>query len=152
MPGRRLALATNANTTPLTTQALLFARLHSEAHAQDFGDILKSTVGIIFMGTPFRGTESAALVHIFTRVTSLFVESDTSLVNQISSGSESLKDVLYDFCLLINQSLISLFCFFEQHKTDLAKIARRKLFLFPTYRVSFFGKEIADANFWLVVC
>ena len=93
-------------------------------------------MGIIFLGTPFRGSKSAELAQIFTRVTSLFIESDNSLINQINLGSESLRDLLYDFCLLINRNSIPVFCFFEQHSTDLGRIARRKLSLFPTYNVS----------------
>ena len=145
---RRLPLATTDSTVSLTTQALLFAKLHSQKHAQDFGDILKSTVGIVFLGTPFRGSKSADLAQIFTRVTSLFIESDDSLINQISTGSESLRDLLYDFCLLINQIVIPLFCFFEQHPTDLASIARRKLPFSPAYRVSSLA---AHKRAWLII-
>lgn len=116
----------------LIQKALITAKL---CFNEPFGDILKSTAGIISLGTPFRGSRTAEIAQIFSAIVDICTETNTNLIREIRDGSESLKDMLYDFCNVLNTESIPLFCFFEQRKTDISQIAKRKFNLIPAHSV-----------------
>ena len=50
----------------------------------------------------------------------------SSLLKAVEKDSEMLADLLHDFTRTANTMSIPLFCFFEQHKSDVAKVLRFK--------------------------
>ncbi len=50
----------------------------------------------------------------------------SSLLKAVEKDSEMLGDLLHDFTRTVNTISIPLFCFFEQHKSDVAKVIRFK--------------------------
>ena len=50
----------------------------------------------------------------------------SSLLKAVEKDSEMLVDLLHDFTRTVNTISIPLFCFFEQHKSDVAKVIRFK--------------------------
>ena len=100
-------------------KALLTAQLRQS----DYPNIFMSVVGCIFLGTPFRGTKSqnkATLLAEMAGTVGLGVNS--GLVRVLEEGSETLKDLLSDFSALARESNMHLFCFFEQHASDLINL------------------------------
>ena len=63
----------------------------------------------------------------------------SSLLKAVEKDSEMLADLLHDFTRTVNTISIPLFCFFEQHKSDVAKILRFKgsKSLVPSVRVMY---------------
>ena len=101
-----------------TKQGLVSANSQSD----NFHHISLSTVGVVFLGTPHRGTEAAKWGQIVaTAAKALGLGSEDSILNDIREGSEPSRDLLYEFTLWANRASLKLICFFEQHKTDYAK-------------------------------
>ncbi|KAI9763363.1 MAG: hypothetical protein M1840_000555 [Geoglossum simile] len=112
-------------------KALLNARLHEE----DYPDIIRSVAGIIFLGTPHRGSSSqSAASLIATIASSLHCGERSSLLKAVEKDSEMLTDLVYDFTRMVNIASIPLFCFFEQHKSDIAKVVKPKVSFWPSYK------------------
>ena len=113
-------------------QALVSAKLHLE----DYPDVIKATAGVIFLGTPHRGSNSQSKAAVIaTIVSALGCGENSNLLKAVEKDSEMLNDLLHDFTRTVNIAAIPLFCFFEQHKSDIAKVLKPKSFLTPTYKV-----------------
>ena len=100
-------------------QALLAAKLHQS----DYPNIFMSVVGCVFLGTPFRGTKSqskASLLAEMAQTVGLGVNS--GLVKLLKEGSEALSDLLDDFVTIAKEANMRLFCFFEQHESDMMSL------------------------------
>lgn len=85
-----------------------------------------SVVGCVFLGTPFRGTKSqskASLLAEFAQTVGLGVNS--GLVKLLKEGSEALSDLLDDFVTIAKEANMRLFCFFEQHESDMMNLVSR---------------------------
>ena len=88
----------------------------------DFQYIALSTVGIIFLGTPHRGTQAAAWGEFVARSGRFFgLGAETSILRDLQADSRDLRDLLYEFTLWANRAPLSLVCCFEQHATDYGK-------------------------------
>ena len=64
----------------------------------------------------------------------------SSLLKVVEKDSEVLADLLHDFTRTVNTVSIPLFCFFEQHKSDVGKILKFKgsKMLMPSIKVSLY--------------
>ena len=71
-----------------STQALVLAD-----HGNTFGDIRLSTVGIIFLGTPHQGSDTAAYGVWLARAAG----HDTTLLESLRKSSGILYDIARDF-------------------------------------------------------
>ena len=103
----------------IVEKALLTAQLRQS----DYPNIFMSAVGCIFLGTPFRGTKSqkkATLLAEMAETVGLGVNS--GLLRVLEEGSEPLKVLLSDFSALARETNMHLFCFFEQHASDMINL------------------------------
>lgn len=81
-----------------------------------------STVGIIFLGTPHRGTPAAKWGEIAaTSASALGFGFEDSILKDLREDSEPSRGLLYEFTLWANRASLKVVCFFEQHKTDYGK-------------------------------
>ena len=79
-------------------------------------------MGIIFLGTPHRGTQAAKWGEFVAKSgKAMGLGAETSIMKDLRADSENLKDLLYEFTLWANRARLSLVCYFEQHATDYAK-------------------------------
>ena len=91
-------------------------------HLEDFQYLALSTVGIIFLGTPHRGTQAAGWGRFVARTGKfLGLGAETSILRDLQADSENLRDLLYEFTLWANRAALRLVCYFEQYATDYGK-------------------------------
>ena len=97
-------------------KALLFAK----ERQNDFPEIFTSVVGSVFLGTPFRGTKAQSKASAFASIAGYFgLAENSSLLKALKEDSEELRDLLHRFSLLATEAKMRLFCFFEQHESEL---------------------------------
>lgn len=100
-------------------KALLAAKLRQS----EYTNLFTCVVGCVFLGTPFRGTKSqskASLLAEMAETVGLGVNS--GLVKILKEGSETLRDLLDDFVIVAKEANMRLFCFFEQHESDMIRL------------------------------
>ncbi|KAL4878002.1 hypothetical protein BJY04DRAFT_120489 [Aspergillus karnatakaensis] len=97
-------------------QAILLSRIHSERHLRG---IFESTKGIIFMGTPHKGSWIANWARIPASALSLVKSTNTSLLGILGTDNEFLEAIQIDFGGMIrnlreNGRSFEVTCFFEE--------------------------------------
>lgn len=106
------------------TKALVSAKLHKE----DYPSVIRSVAGVVFLGTPHRGSNSQSKASVIASVASaVSLGEHSSLLKAVEKDSEMLADLLHDFTRTVNTMSIPLFCFFEQHKSDVTKVLKSKI-------------------------
>ena len=92
--------------------------MFAQSSGGDYEDIVSSTSGIVFLGTPFRGSPASTWGTIITRCTSaLGLGSHTVLLKTLEEHSERLDLLLSDFLVISKQFDIRLLCFYETKPT-----------------------------------
>jgi hypothetical protein len=87
---------------------------------QGFEHVAIATAGILFLGTPHRGSAASKWGELIAKSMKNFGSEDRILKN-LREGSEVLVDLLYEFSILVNRMSITVICGFEQHTTDYGK-------------------------------
>ena len=91
------------------------------ANTQDglFQYLATSTVGIVFLGTPHRGTKSTKWGELIAcSGKALGFATEDRILKDLREDSETLMDLLYTFTLWLFRMSIPVVCFFEQYVTD----------------------------------
>jgi hypothetical protein len=79
-------------------------------------------VGIIFLGTPHRGTQSSKWGQLIALSgKKLGFGSENKILKDLSEDSESLNDLLHNFTLWLSQMSVFVVCFFELYRIDYGK-------------------------------
>jgi hypothetical protein len=82
-------------------------------HDEDFLNILRCIAGIVFLGTPHKGSATQSKAAIIVSIASMFGQAEpTGLIKVVEKDSEMLNDLIHDFC------------FFEQRKSNLARMMK----------------------------
>lgn len=100
----------------LMNQTLCMARARSE-----FESILTCTVGCLFFGAPFRGTNMAKIALLYSSV--FGIEAYESLLSFMrAEKNDALDEVTHDFMEICSKLTppIDLFCAYEQVPTDVS--------------------------------
>ena len=111
----------------LTTsaQALIIAKLLEVT----FPGILTSSVGVIFLGTPHRGSKSflpqSALLASIAAQSDLHGRIEPEVLSAMRSDSGASLDVAEDFADLCRDLKLQITCFFEERKSNLGKAIGR---------------------------
>ena len=122
----------------MVQRAIIIARTHREdltVRAQASNDdrkeitdcITDCITGIIFLGTPFRGSAAQSYAKTIGNILSVLGQGNSSIYDVIALQSQALKDQLNDFVRIVNRQAIPVFCFFEQHKANLSRILRNPI-------------------------
>lgn len=96
------------------------ALVNADTHDGPFEDIAVSTVGIVFLGTPHRGTKSTKWGELiaFSGKALFGFETEDRILKDLREDSETLMDLLYTFTLWLFRMSIPVVCCFEQYVTD----------------------------------
>ncbi len=88
-------------------------------------DIYRSTTGMLFFGTPFRGASGLSQARILQAIQSQYREGQIqgSNLNILAPGNETLMDLMDDFSETRKEGNIArLACFFEQKPSNVGAI------------------------------
>lgn len=103
-------------------RALNLAKMQQDAYP----GVFDSTVGIVFLGTPHRGTQSftqdSALFAAIAASSDLSRKLETGVLESMASGDGALLDVTDDFVRLCIGGGPLITCFFEQRPSRIGKI------------------------------
>lgn len=97
-----------------------------DAQRDSFRKMFEATAGCIFFGSPFNGAQAASVAAMFSYVGEKFNQAMTSkLLELMKPGDASLRELRGDFMRLVGKlsPKIELYCFWENHDTDIAKMA-----------------------------
>jgi hypothetical protein len=102
-----------------------------------YASIVDHVTGVVFIGTPHKGTGSQSSAAIVASIASYSgVGQRSQLLDALEPQSNVLDDIVRRFTLLANDMGIPLCCFFEQRKTDITAIVRHFVIpFFPRYEV-----------------
>lgn len=82
-------------------------------------DLTMLTAGIVFLGTPHRGSRASSWAHLLANVSGLLrFDAEPRILKDLEAFSETMKDLIYDFSQWIHRYQVSTWCFFESHPTD----------------------------------
>jgi hypothetical protein len=104
----------------MSIQALLISRNAPEEHKSD---LVNSTTGIVFMGTPYAGASKADIAGYVTRVTHLLRRTNKAIVGVLEPNSEVLASAQQEFHTMLRyrndvlRKRIKIFCFIEELAT-----------------------------------
>ncbi|KAF6824006.1 ankyrin domain protein, partial [Colletotrichum plurivorum] len=85
-----------------------------------FRHIVTLTAGVVFLGSPLRGSEFQSLAKIVAWF-SRFAGSHDGIVRNLAYDDENLMDMLHQFCRMRNTLSIATSCFFEIYESDYLK-------------------------------
>ena len=84
-----------------------------------FQYLATSTVGVVFLGTPHRGTKASKWGEwIAYTGKKLGYGTSDAILKDLREDSETLNYLLYNFTLWLFRMSVPTVCFFETHRTD----------------------------------
>ncbi|RYP39454.1 hypothetical protein DL767_002188 [Monosporascus sp. MG133] len=83
-----------------------------------YSEIAESTVGVIFLGTPHRGSAAATWGALITSLAPPQFTPEKRILEDLEEQSSSLTDRLHDFSRWLFVESVPVVCFFEQLVTD----------------------------------
>ncbi|KAI0103226.1 ankyrin repeat-containing domain protein [Nemania sp. FL0031] len=95
-----------------------------------YQDILKSTVGAAFLGTPFQGGHPGVVTAAQMRIAvamEMGFEASSQLVKYLEAkGNDELDELVQTFCEMVNkpESRFPIICFYERHTMDFTAMMR----------------------------
>ncbi|KAF9732054.1 hypothetical protein PMIN02_004136 [Paraphaeosphaeria minitans] len=102
-------------------------------------EVISSTCGTIFLGTPFKGSDKAAWAGLAEKIFGMLSDSNDQIIKDLDTKSTKLQQISSDFHLLLQQRYeskelnpIQVACFFEtkstvfKRKKDLGLIVTRQ--------------------------
>jgi hypothetical protein len=111
--------------TDTASKALILAKMHGSKYPSLFD----SCVGVVFLGTPHRGsgsfTRESSLLTAIAASSDLYGSLETGVLETMTSQSGSLLDVADDFITLCVEGGPKVACFFEQRSSKLGKVVGR---------------------------
>jgi hypothetical protein len=117
-------------TTTNTFQALVEARNYENT----WPGVYKSTTGLIFLGTPFRGAEGMKLVDLLAAARREYEDEDIQpgVLSMLQPGNDFLLDVVDQFGKMrraqAHKTKTMLACFYEQKPSNVGRIVGGKDF------------------------
>ncbi len=98
-------------------------------------ELLQATVGIVFLGTPHRGSTAKLVDILVARLLGILGYKGASLFLSLKSATGITDSSLKKFKEVTAAYNIPYFCFYELHKSDLGAILRSQGWPFPPYNV-----------------
>ncbi|KAK7688526.1 hypothetical protein QCA50_008064 [Cerrena zonata] len=97
-------------------QALTRAHVYHATGGKDQGQIYKCTTGVIFLGTPHRGSEKASLAQIFTNMVKLTgKQPNNAILQALKRGSQILEEQRNNFASI--SANMRVVCAYEEYES-----------------------------------
>ncbi|PCD22178.1 hypothetical protein AU210_015976 [Fusarium oxysporum f. sp. radicis-cucumerinum] len=90
----------------------------SASRQSGYLEIAESTVGVVFLGTPHRGSAAASWGVLITSLAPPQFTAEKRILKDLEEQSSSLTDRLHDFSRWLFVESVPVVCFFEQLATD----------------------------------
>ena len=101
-------------------------------------DLVNQVAGVITLGTPHSGSASQPVASTIAQIAALMrLGENSKLIECTSKDSDILIDVVNEFSTMARTQCIPMCCFFEQHKSDIAKVVRPRWMSWWTRMVRF---------------
>lgn len=102
---------------------LVVARALTLPSSDDSRDpLLEMVSGIVFLGTPFRGSHGIAQARqIALAARAIGKDSSDALLDAVVPGSEELLDLTDSFSRMASDLKVNITCFYEEHRTNILK-------------------------------
>ncbi|KAF2235586.1 hypothetical protein EV356DRAFT_575695 [Viridothelium virens] len=133
----------DCNDTPMIFIASCFGGLllakaitHASIRFSDEYDVIKNTRGMIFLGTPFSGSDTAKAAEVRARLArAMRSESSDSLIRYVKNPRINLEETVEDFTRLAKDRKIPLTCFYETRTSIVLNglFPNRIVFLIPDW-------------------
>jgi hypothetical protein len=113
---------------PICAKISLLSQAYNLAkgNTHDYPGIADSTAGILFLGTPHRGTGEAlhSQGRVYQAVVRAQYETQEHILQTLEPGNDTLVDVVNTFTRSVNVILpkIEIFCFYEQKPTAVGRV------------------------------
>lgn len=103
-------------------KAILKALLNNSA---EDGSLVERIAGIIFLGTPHRGTPKAGVANLVAAVAAAMSDSvkNSPILEPLKEDSQILQDTVGEFARWANRVNLRIHCFYELLKTDIVRMA-----------------------------
>ncbi|EJP62037.1 vegetative incompatibility protein HET-E-1 [Beauveria bassiana ARSEF 2860] len=111
-PSRPLVFVGHSLGGNVIVQAFLSANDDSK-----YESLVKTTVGIVFLGTPFRGSKWQPLADALAQLVGP-AGSHRGITRELGFDEPALRDRVHRFCKLRNKLSTAVACFTELHETD----------------------------------
>jgi hypothetical protein len=112
-------------------------RLNLNRKRQDLANILPSTLGIIFMGTPHGGSRVTSWGGTVAKHVNIFRGTNREILGYLQPGSSDLQRTEEDFQHMLQQDSVKpkIYCFYEALKVNdaVGKIVERESAILPAY-------------------
>ncbi|KAF6807470.1 pfs domain-containing protein [Colletotrichum plurivorum] len=95
---------------------IVHALLHA-SNEDEYKYLLEATAGVVFLGTPLRGTKWQPFVDSLARLMGP-AGSHRGITQDLEFDGPELRDRLHRFCRLRNMLSMPVSCFFELYETD----------------------------------
>ncbi|KAK5988294.1 Vegetative incompatibility HET-E-1-like protein [Cladobotryum mycophilum] len=92
--------------------------LSASRHESGFTDIAASTVGVIFLGTPHRGSAAASWGSLLASHAPSHLGFEDRILKDLEEQSGTLIDRLHDFSRWLFSESVPVICYFEKRVTD----------------------------------
>ncbi|KAM3533495.1 hypothetical protein ARSEF1564_010352 [Beauveria bassiana] len=112
-PSRPLVLVGHSLGGNVIVQAFLYANDDSK-----YESLVKTTVGLVFLGTPFRGSKWQPLADALAQLMRP-AGSHRGITRELGFDEPALRDSVHRFCKLCNKLSTAVTCFSELRKRTL---------------------------------
>lgn len=123
------------------TIAMLQALERASRDQIKYAYLLRSTTGVVFLGTPLRGTTIAGIADWVAMIRRLMgKETSRSLLQSLKNEAASLDTLIHDFSKMAIEHKFQIRCFYETRRTQTMNGFSRqiaKLSPFPEVEVNF---------------
>ncbi|KAI9747383.1 MAG: hypothetical protein M1835_002128, partial [Candelina submexicana] len=93
----------------------------ANSHGSKYQQLVKITAGVIFLGTPHRGSKSQPWGNLIAKSAAAAGFSDRGLLKDLDLESDTLRDLVHYFTSIVGRNSIPVVCFFELYETDFGR-------------------------------
>jgi hypothetical protein len=84
--------------------------------------LLNATTGVVFLGTPHRGTDSVTANELLQRIIHAGARGEIASLTALQADNEMILDMVQGFAIAAREKDISVHCFFEQKSSKVSKM------------------------------